>query len=115
MPTVSGTQDRTEDPTLCPPDQQQAIEAYYGFRLDQADPDQLKLLVGNSRLAGNTCFKERRYRGDLRASVVLVQLLQQPSQVGACRGCQLVQPGHCWGPSGLQSVQQSLCSAPGIG
>ncbi|KAK9863045.1 hypothetical protein WJX84_000363 [Apatococcus fuscideae] len=66
MPGVGGAEAQSGDPTLCAPDQQQAIEAYYGFRLDQADPEQLKLLVSNSKRNGNICFKERRYRESVR-------------------------------------------------
>ena len=68
MPSLSGPSAGTADPTLCDPDIQQTIESHYGFRLDQADPEQIKLLVSNSKKAGNDCFKKRRYRGNLKLS-----------------------------------------------
>ncbi len=53
----------SDDPTLCPPDLQQEIESYYGVRLDQADPQQLKLVVDQSKASGNSAFRERRFKG----------------------------------------------------
>lgn len=80
MPDNSKASSRAADPTLCDPDVQQAIESHYGFRLDQADQEQIKLLVSNSKKAGNECFKERRYRGELafEASLVCLTSLQRP-------------------------------------
>lgn len=58
------------DPTVVDAFQKSLIEQSTGTRLKDANPEELDFIISKSKEAGNSLFKEKKYRGTLVILVV---------------------------------------------
>lgn len=52
-----------KDPTVVAAHERKQIEQYAGTSLKDANPEELQFIITQSRNAGNTSFKEKKYKG----------------------------------------------------